>query len=144
MLLTADRLDVIENERIRAVLLVGAPMVSVLTLGGVDHLRRELEDVGFRDVQVFLDRPETWRFGASVARPSGLEWLLFADLVPAQTASLQRQLTEELRVLDSWDARLDGEPAVPAFHPYAVDLCATARFAGVVRVHAMAYPLEAF
>jgi hypothetical protein len=141
--LSADRFDVLEGERIHAVLIVSTPIVSVLALGGLDRLRHELEDIGFRDVQLFATRPLAWRFGADVPQPDGLEWLLFAELVPVRTASLQRQLSDELRVATAWEARLDGEPALPLFHPYAVDFCAAARIAGVVRAYANAYPLEA-
>ena len=143
MLLSADRIDVVADERIRAVLVVGTPMVTVLALGGVDRLRRELEDIGFRDVQVSADRPSFWR-SSGVARPDDLAWLLFAELVPRRSASLQRQLTEELRVADAWDARLDGERSLPKFHPYAVYECAAARLAGVLRAYATAYSTEVF
>jgi len=143
LLLTADRLDVLQGERIHAVFVASVPMISLLALGGIDRLARELEDVGFRDVHVFADRPSSWRLGGDVPRPDGNEWLLFADLVPESTASYQRQLTEDLRVADSWDARLDGEPAAP-FHPYAVSFCAAARFAGELRAYATAYAVEAF
>jgi hypothetical protein len=140
--LSAERIDVAEGERIRAVLIVSTPIVSVLTLGGLDRLRHELEDIGFHDVQLFAARPAAWLFAPDVPQPDELEWLLFAELVPVSTASLRRELTDELRVATAWDARLDGEPALP-FHPYAVDFCAAARFAGVVRAYATAYRLEA-
>jgi hypothetical protein len=142
VLLSADRLDVIAGERIRTALIVSTVMVTVLSAGGVESLRRELEDVGFRDVRVFVDRPDSWRGGSDVPRPDGLEWLLFAELVPKFTASFQRQLTEQVRVADAWDARLDGIPPLPLFHPYAVALCVAARFAGAVHGFAIAYPIE--
>jgi hypothetical protein len=139
MLLGADRLHVVEGERIHAVLIVSTPMVSILALGGLDRLRHELEDLGFRDVQLLVDRPSTWRGGAEVTRPGDLEWLLLAELVPMHSTSFQRQLTSELRLAVCWDARLDGERAVPAFHPYAAHFCAVARFAGALRAYAIAY-----
>ena len=89
-------------------------------------------------------RPETWLGARSVVRPDGPEWLLFADLVPTQTASLQRDLSGDLRVADAWDARVDDGPALSTFHPYAVDPCAAARFASALRIYATAYATEAF
>lgn len=144
MLLTADRLDVVAGERLRAVLVVSPPMAAVLTMGGLPRLRSELEDIAFRSAQLFFDRPASWRFGGDVTRPDVPEWLLFADLVPTQTASLRRELTGEVRVADAWDARLDGDVAPEPFHPYAASPCATARFGGAVRAYAAAYPMEAF
>jgi hypothetical protein len=141
MLLDADRIEVTRGERIHAVLIVSTPMVTVLALGGVERLRRELEDVGFHDVRVFVDRPATWRTSANVARPGDLEWLLFAELVPTRSASLQRQLTEELRIADAWDARIDDRAPLPNFHPYAVYDCGTARLAGALRAFRAAYPI---
>lgn len=143
MLLTADRLDVLAGERLHAVLVVGPSMVSILAQGGIDHLRHQLEDVGFQDARLFVDRPSSWHLGAGVPRPDAPEWLVFAELLPAQTASLQRQLTEDLRVADAWDVRLDDTFVVTPFHPYAVDACASARFAGASRAFATAYAMEA-
>jgi hypothetical protein len=144
MLLNADRLDVIEGELIHAVLIVSAAMVSVLAAGGIQSLARELEDVGLRSVQVFTDRPTSWKRGSNVPRPDDPEWLLFAELVPIRTVSFQRDLTERLRVADAWDARLDDALILPLFHPYAVARCAAARFSGSVRAFATAYPIEVF
>jgi hypothetical protein len=144
VLLTADRIDVVAGEGVHAVLIVSTPMVVVRALGGVDRLRRQLEDVGFHDVRVFLDRPPTWRSPSNVPRPGDLEWSLFAEFVPNRTASLRRALTEELRVADAWDARTDGVASLPIFHPYAVCECAAARFSGATKAFATAYPIEVF
>jgi hypothetical protein len=143
VLLSADRIEVGAGDRIRTVLIVSTPVVSVRASGDLDRLRHDLEDVGFSDVQVSADRPVSWRFGADVPHPDGLEWLLFAELTARRSASLQRQLTSELRLATAWEARLDGEPAIP-FHPYAAHFCATARAAGPVRAYANAYPMEVF
>jgi hypothetical protein len=140
--LSADRFDVVAGERVHSVLIVGTPMVSVLAQGGVDHLRRELEDIGFRSVRLTLELPATWPAVHDVPRPDGLDWLLFAELVPKRSASFQRQLSDDLRIADAWDARLD-QAGRPAFHPYATVFCTPARFAGAVRAYATAYPLEA-
>ncbi|MFX8437334.1 hypothetical protein ABTL87_19445, partial [Acinetobacter baumannii] len=72
MPISTDRIVVGEGERIRAAAF--APnQIDVLASGGVDHLRHELEDIGFRDVVVYAELPSEWPGSETVRRPVELE-----------------------------------------------------------------------
>jgi hypothetical protein len=59
-----------------------------------------------------------------------------------RSASLLREITEELRISEAWaaEADADADDAAP-FHPYAVSLFAAARVAGVLRAFGVAYAI---
>jgi hypothetical protein len=140
--LTSTRLEVTKGERIRAVLLVHPSIVAVLAAGGPDHLRHELEDVGFRVLHLFMEFPLDWHRGGDIPAPSDLEWLLWTELEPRSSASFRRELTEDLRVVDAWT--LDEEIARPLARPhlfYSLERGAAALLDGRVIVFGIAYPL---
>ncbi len=142
MRLSADRLEVSEGERLHAVLVVHPSVVSVLAAGGLAHLTHELEDVGFRDVRVGPRPPAAWVRGADAATPGELEWLLWVAATPTRSASLTRELTEDVRIADAWPA-LDEREELAPLSPYAVAYAAPTRIAGVLHAFGIAYPIGA-
>jgi hypothetical protein len=140
--LTAERLDVVQGERIGAVLVAGPSIVAIAAQGGVAYLRHTIEDIGFGDVAVTLTVPTGWTRGRNVPTPDGLEVLTWVEGVPVRTASLARALTGDLRVLDAWatDASRDDAAGPPS--PYAIVRFPAACVLGVVRVFGVAYPVR--
>ncbi len=151
MKLTSERLDVERGEQLRAVLVVHPSVIQVVAAGGFDHLRHELEDVGFRVLGLFGDAPAGpgWSAAAGMPTPGDLEWLLYAELEATRGDSFQRALTDDLRVARAWPlegaatetpGQAGGRARVP--HPYAVDRAhGTGLLGGRMLVFGVAYPL---
>jgi hypothetical protein len=147
--LTSDRLEVTKGERVRAVLIVHPSQVSVAAAGGTAHLAHELEDVGLQVVGLFTEYPaaQGWRHGRSVPAPDGLEWRLYVELAAMVSASLNRNLTEDLRVAEAWPLEADAigptrtlSPAAPP-QPYAIDAAhGDGVLAGRLVAFGVAYP----
>ncbi len=149
MKLTSERLDVERGEQLRAVLVVHPSVLQVVAAGGLEHLRHELEDVGFRVLGLFGDAPAGpgWSAAAGMPTPSDLEWLLYAELEATRGDSFQRALTDDLRIARAWalggaDAEAPGEGRARVPHPYAVDRThGTGLLGGRMLVFGVAYPL---
>lgn len=141
--LTADRLTVTQGKRLRAVLYVSPARVLIEGAGGLQALAHLFEDVGFHDVRVYgaaSELPADWTRGRDLHPDSGsLEWTLWVEGVPGESASLQRELSPELRVADAWDAA----PPESAHGP-ATDWTAVALGVAVATVSAgiVAYALR--
>lgn len=144
MKLTSDRLEAEKGERFRAVLIVHPSVVAVIAAGGMDHLRHELEDVGFAVHGLFAPRPagEEWLPGASVPTPGDLEWLVYGELEATEGGSFSRAFTEDLRVAQVWRAEHPATRVATVPHPYAVDAeHGTGMLAGRWLAFGVAYPL---
>lgn len=139
MHLTADRLLVVEGERIHAVAIVGASTLAIAMAGGLDHLRHALEDSGFRRVEIHAEAPSSWSRGRVVPSFSDLSWPIWIEATPTRTASLTRDITEEISILDAWDARDDKR--APLANPYAWEPGEPRRLVTFVMVFGVAYPL---
>lgn len=139
MRLTADRLLVVDGETVRATALVRASKMAIAVAGGLTHLRHALEDVGFHDVALFEARPAAWEARALPATPD-LTWIVWLEATPSRTASLSRDLTEELSVTDAWPA-LEADMRQPLRSAYATSPGAPRRLVGFVVVFGVAYPL---
>ncbi len=137
MHLTADRLDVQKGERIRATL-VGATWTVVAS----PHVTNELEDVGFRVVSLVdaLPADADWQQG-NLAAPGFPNTLLWAELEAKATASLQRNLTEDLYVARAWSSPRSSSTSSRPLHPYGVDAGAAAVVEGRVIAFSVAYVL---
>src|SRR5258708_36349517 len=83
---SADRLEVGAGERIRGVIVVHPQRVVALAAGGLKHLVHEIEEVGFEDVGVFLEPPESWTTASDRAKPNEFEWLLWFEATPTRSA----------------------------------------------------------
>jgi hypothetical protein len=142
MRLTADRIELDAGERIRGVMIVHPSQVSVIVSGGLPHLANEITDVGFRDVEVFLEPQPSWLHASDVAVPGDLEWLLWFEGFAKSTASLSRDLTEDLRIADAWSALDEPHEFRGFLHPYAVAWAAITRGEGALRAFGSAYPVE--
>jgi hypothetical protein len=142
MQITADRIDVSAGERIRGVAIVHPSLISVLASGGLPFLANQLADVGFSDVELFLEPPPQWEHTSDVPNPSDLEWLLWFEAVAIEDVSVSRDSTWTFRIADAWSA--DDEPHAFRFflHPYAVAWAAMVRGEGAYRAFGTAYPWE--
>lgn len=104
MRLTGDHLEVREGERIRGAVGVASMLVSA------DHVRAELEDVGFHEVLVHRELPDGWRI-ADIPALAFPEWLGWFEATAGMDASYKRQLSDRVRVVRAWDAADDAPPA---------------------------------
>jgi hypothetical protein len=113
--LTSDSLDVQKGERIRATL-VGATWAVAAS----PHTASALEDVGFRVVSLVgaLPADADWQQG-KVDPPGFPNTLLWGELEAKASASLGRNLTEDLYVARAWSAPSSLASARP-LHPYDV------------------------
>ena len=136
MNLTNDRLDVQKGERIRAAL-VGASW----TVTASAHTANELEDVGFRVVSLVdaLPSDADWQQGKLDA-PGFPNTLLWGELEAKTTASLNRNLTEDLYIARAWPAPSSGASAA-TLHPYDVDARGPSVVEGRVIAFGVAYAL---
>ncbi len=154
MNLTADRLEVLEGERLLALAIVHTPAPALAVAGGLPHLRHTLEDIGFRDVELRTDAP-AWFPDAERPALASLESLMWIEATPARSMSLTRDLTEDLTVIHARAATTGDAQAPDAPHasnpphaaplgvmrPYGVTFAIPVRLAGVLWVFGVAYPI---
>ncbi len=137
MQLTADRLEVREGERLRALAIVHTPAPALAVVGGLPHLRHTLEDIGFRAVTLRMDAPAWFPDDARPALAS-LESLVWIDATPVRSMSLARDLTEDLTITQARAVK-----AAVATRPYGVVVGVPLLLAGRLWVFGVAYPLAA-
>lgn len=140
MRLTADRFIVAAGERVRAVVVVTVNEIVIAAEGGLAHLRHALEDIGFRDVEIFTEAPDDWEPIARIRPVTGdLEWVAWFEATSLRSASYVRELTDELRIVAAWTA----PDEVRGPDAYAITPARPMRLVGFVTVFGEAYPLFA-
>src|SRR5260221_13616377 len=97
MRLAVDRLEVVAEETLRAVVVVPLSRVSALARGDLKRLVRCIVAKGFRDVGVFLEPPSSWQEKAILGH---VDWLLWLEATPLRSAALPREFAHPLRVAD--------------------------------------------
>lgn len=139
MILTVERLIVHAHERLRAAAF--APnSIDLLVAGGLNHVRHELEDMGFRDVVVHPDIPSEWPGADEVRKPGALEVRFAFEATASEELDMRREIAPDIFVQTLFPPP-DGS-VFASLHPYALTWAHPARTAGVWRVFGVAYPFD--
>jgi hypothetical protein len=112
----------------------------VIAAGDLAHLANTVEDIGFRDA-VLVDAAPPWATGLDPPGADGVDWDVWITATPIRSASLSRDLSDELTVLDAWPAYENEEPST-LLHPYAVQPAPPEWRAGMWCAFGVAYPVE--
>jgi hypothetical protein len=79
--------------------------------GGLPMLRHSIEDVGFREVQLFEGLPPvSWLPRARLVPVTFPEWLLWVEAVPTETATVRADIAPGALITDAYTV---GEPTAP-------------------------------